>query len=146
MKKFSLGFIFDQELRNVLLIHKNRPAWQAGKINGIGGKVEPGEDGLACIVRETEEECGIKTAPRKWHQVAMMKGPEWQIDVFYYIYDGPRDDAVTNEDQQIEWLPVRKLPSNVIFNLNWLIPLCIDTNRRGEIDAVTIIYNEKSLT
>lgn len=31
-----------------------------GKYNGLGGKMEPGEDVAACMVREIREEAGIE--------------------------------------------------------------------------------------
>ncbi len=43
----------------VLLIHKRR-GHGAGKINGPGGKPEPGESPAACVLRETHEEVGIE--------------------------------------------------------------------------------------
>ena len=42
----------------ILLIRKKRGIG-AGKINAPGGRIEKGESGLACAVRETEEETGI---------------------------------------------------------------------------------------
>ncbi len=42
----------------VLLIRKKRGIG-AGKINGPGGKVDPGESPLQAAVRETEEEIGV---------------------------------------------------------------------------------------
>jgi 8-oxo-dGTP diphosphatase len=39
----------------ILLIHKKR-GLGAGKINGPGGRLEPGETPLACAIREVEEE------------------------------------------------------------------------------------------
>lgn len=39
----------------VLLIHKKRGIG-AGKINGPGGKIDPGETAIECAVRETHEE------------------------------------------------------------------------------------------
>ena len=42
----------------ILLIRKKRGIG-AGKINGPGGRVEPGESVLACAVREVEEELGV---------------------------------------------------------------------------------------
>ena len=42
-----------------LLISKKRPAWQAGMLNGIGGKIEPGENPLQAMIRECKEECNL---------------------------------------------------------------------------------------
>ena len=42
----------------VLLIRKKR-GLGAGKYNGPGGRLEPGETALACAVREVEEELCI---------------------------------------------------------------------------------------
>ncbi len=58
---YVLGFIpihdeSEPTKRKVLLIRKNHPDYQAGKLNGIGGKVEPGEDPLTAMVRECKEE------------------------------------------------------------------------------------------
>ncbi|MBI3630915.1 MAG: NUDIX domain-containing protein [Candidatus Sungbacteria bacterium] len=61
MKNYTLGFIFTPSLGRVLLVHKLNPEWQAGKINGGGGKMEAGENPLTCIVREVREETGLIT-------------------------------------------------------------------------------------
>jgi 8-oxo-dGTP diphosphatase len=45
----------------VLLIHKQRGIG-AGKINGPGGKIDPGETALECAIRETFEEVRIVAA------------------------------------------------------------------------------------
>ena len=45
---------------NVLLVLKNKPAWQKGRLNLVGGKVEPGEAPHEAAVRELEEESGLR--------------------------------------------------------------------------------------
>lgn len=52
----TLLFIFDGD--RVLLIRKKR-GLGAGKINGPGGKIDPGETPLECAIRETQEELGV---------------------------------------------------------------------------------------
>jgi len=42
----------------ILLIEKKR-GHGAGKVNGPGGKIDPGETALECAVRETQEELHI---------------------------------------------------------------------------------------
>lgn len=41
---YVCGFLFDRSFENVLLIRKNRPEKQKGRLNGVGGKVEEGGD------------------------------------------------------------------------------------------------------
>ncbi len=44
----------------VLLILKNKPAWQKGKVNLVGGKIEPGEEPEQAAQRELKEETGLE--------------------------------------------------------------------------------------
>lgn len=60
MQLFVCGFCFDEERERVVLIEKSQPAWQAGRLNGVGGKVEPGESVSAAMTREFEEEAGVR--------------------------------------------------------------------------------------
>ncbi len=54
----TLLFIVDEALQRVLLIRKKR-GLGAGKINGPGGKMDPGETAAECAIRETQEELGV---------------------------------------------------------------------------------------
>jgi 8-oxo-dGTP diphosphatase len=60
----NLCFIVRDE--KILLIRKKR-GFGAGKINGPGGKVDPGETPLQAALRETYEELGIKPREVKQH-------------------------------------------------------------------------------
>ena len=60
MQLFVCGFCFDEERECVVLIEKSQPAWQAGRLNGVGGKVEPGESVADAMTREFEEEAGVR--------------------------------------------------------------------------------------
>lgn len=50
--------VFVRRAGEILLIRKKR-GLGAGKINGPGGRMEPGESSLECALREAKEELGI---------------------------------------------------------------------------------------
>ena len=57
----TLGYLWDQESDNVLMIRRNaRPDDDHfGKVNGLGGKLEPDEGVVAGFRREIDEETGL---------------------------------------------------------------------------------------
>lgn len=55
-ERASLCFVIKDG--SILLIHKKR-GLGAGKVNGPGGRLEPGESALEAAVRETREEIGV---------------------------------------------------------------------------------------
>lgn len=144
MKQYTLGFIFDASLEKVLLIHKNRPEWQAGKVNGLGGKVEEGEDSLTCIVREIQEEANLQTQKDDWIYLGRLGNKDWNMEVFALVYKGDITGAKTMTDEQVEWFEVNNLPSNVMQNLCWLIPLALDKIQNGDFNSITVEYGYKS--
>lgn len=66
MKKYVLGFAFSKDKKEVILIEKQKPDWQKGKLNGVGGKIEKDEMPHLAMVREFEEETGVSTDVIQW--------------------------------------------------------------------------------
>lgn len=58
----TLGFVLSADRQRVLLVHRTarQQDQQLGKFNGLGGKVERGEDIVAGMKRELREEAGIE--------------------------------------------------------------------------------------
>ena len=58
----TLGYVLSPDRASVLMIHRNaRPGdLHLGKYNGLGGKLEPDEDIVACMRRELREEAAIE--------------------------------------------------------------------------------------
>ena len=58
----TLGYVLSADRRRVLMIHRNArdDDIHIGKYNGLGGKLEAGEDVVAGMRREIREEAGIE--------------------------------------------------------------------------------------
>ena len=111
MKTYVLGFAFSQNKQNVLLIKKNRPAWQAGKLNGVGGKIEEGETPAQAMVREFEEETGIKSTEADWQPYAHLGSRKddanpWSMHVFC-TFTLPLHTAQSQTDEEVMQVPVQ---------------------------------------
>lgn len=131
-KKYVLGFAFDYKRENVVLIHKEKPEWQAGKLNGVGGKVENSD---ACIhdamTREFFEETGVITRRDDWTHYATMTfdddvmGGGAEIYVFRMRNDEIKDCS-TYEQEVVEIIPLSDVYSKpLMHNLHILIPLAL---------------------
>lgn len=140
MQKYSLGFIFNSNLQKVLLMHKLRPQWQNGLINGLGGKCEPEEKIEDCIVREIKEESGVHIERNKWINAGDIYGPDWIATIFTTIYRGNTSDMKTMEEEKIEWFDIDALPGNTIANVPWLISLCLDMIKNKRIKRFNVEY------
>lgn len=57
----TLGYVMSPDGQQTLLIHRNTrdDDYHLGKYNGLGGKLDPGEDVVAGLKREIREEAGL---------------------------------------------------------------------------------------
>jgi 8-oxo-dGTP diphosphatase len=105
-------------------VYKHKPAWQRFKFNGIGGKVEPGETAEAAMRREFLEEAGLDL---DWQPRTQLVGPDFVV-YFFTAFSNELYNIRTIEKEEIVILDSLRLPGNVIFNLNWIIPMFLDNN------------------
>ena len=138
MSMYVLGFIFSKE--RVLLIQKAKPEWQAGKMNGIGGKLEKFETLHNAMQRECLEETGINIDAESWDHCITMDVPNKCSRV--YIFRAYQDFATLHQvdlnrsDNPNETLCVcgkdelslgnNFLGAPLISNLKWIIPMLLD--------------------
>jgi len=128
MKEYVCGFLFSPDYSKVVLIKKNRPEWQKGMFNGIGGKIEEGETALEAMEREFWEEARFSSMG--WEQFCCITGKDWKVwffennDTFYNKVHARTDETIHISD-------TNNLPDHpeykVIDNLKWLIPMAMDS-------------------
>jgi 8-oxo-dGTP diphosphatase len=127
MKEYVLGFLFNATGEDVVLIRKTKPAWQAGKLNGVGGKIEEIDATTKdAMIREFREETGVTY--EDWKHFGTMYSPNtWAV----HLYKGMDDVAYRVEtvtDEEVDVYACEYLPDSeeVISNLKWLIPVALD--------------------
>lgn len=114
----------------VLLIRKKR-GLGAGKINGPGGRLEPGESPLACAVREMQEElCVTPTGVELFgeHRFQFVDG--YGIHVHVYAASGCEGTPTETEEAVPIWTPVAAVPYEEMWedDVLWL-PLLFERRR-----------------
>lgn len=136
-EKYVLGFMFSPALDRVVLIQKQRPAWQRGKFNGVGGHIENGEEDRAAMVREYLEETGVTTIEDEWSKFCAIRGNHFSVECFCGVGDVGLVESMTDEQVAVQYTHTIE---GCIHNLSWLIPLAIDHLKTGKQTTVTAHY------
>lgn len=125
MKKYVLAFAFNEAANKIVLIEKQNPEWQRGKLNGVGGKIEKSETAEEAIVREFFEETGVCV-----NNFESFGGMVFENDVMggqaivylFRIFDDKIFECKTVETEKICIVDTVSLPLlNTIPNLQYLI-------------------------
>lgn len=123
---YVLGLIFNKNKTEIALIRKDRPIFQKGLLNGIGGKIENNETEINAMIRECEEETTLVTVENDWipfGKYVFNEGINSKSSIFLYatIID---DLNVLNckESEVIEIHSITNLmPNNTVNDLIFFI-------------------------
>lgn len=136
MKRYVVGFYFANEFRNVLLIEKETPEWQKGKVNGIGGHIEDGESPIEAMAREFDEEVGVEVEAHRWYPIVTLrghtkKGVEFALHAFATTGEVIDLSQQSYDEGEVGWYRMwMDVPLNprftCVWNLHWLLPLSVD--------------------
>ncbi len=114
----------------ILLQRKSQGRFGAGKWNGPGGKMEPGESPLDSVRREVLEETGLELVDPRFTGVLdfffdQRERPDWRVYVFKATsYRGePRGGG----EGELAWFPVEDIPYGEMWedDAHWL-PLVLE--------------------
>lgn len=106
MKLATLVYI--KQDGQTLMVHRNKKPgdMHAGKWNGLGGKLEPGETPEACAVREVWEESGLTIRAPRLHGLltfpAFSQGEDWYA--FVFTAHDFRGDLIDSPEGRLEWV------------------------------------------
>jgi 8-oxo-dGTP diphosphatase len=120
---YGLALLFTADRSRVVLLHRTRPAWQAGRVNALGGKLLPDEAPAAAARREVAEEAGVDVP--LWEEFLVWHDAAYRMHAVR-AFDDAALRARTREDQPVFLAEVQALPANVVDNLRWLVPLALD--------------------
>lgn len=127
IQRYVVGFYFNMTRTRLALIRKTKPAWQAGLLNGIGGKIELGETPLQAMVREFKEEGGV--IAMNWREFCVM---EFQgAEIYFFTTRGEIMPWTQPESpEMVEIINVDQLDSvATIPNLRWLVRMALDKDQ-----------------
>lgn len=111
----TLGYVLSHDRSEVLLIHRNarKDDQHLGKYNGLGGKMDAGEDVVACMQREIREEAGIECRHMSLRGTISWPGfgkagEDW-LGFVFLIEDFTGTPAQINAEGTLEWIPLERI-------------------------------------
>ena len=114
---------------HTLMIHriKKENDMNAGKWNGLGGKLEPGETPEECAIREIQEESGLRVKSLTLRGIITFPGfsddEDWYT--FLFVVDDFEGELIDSPEGVLRWVPDEDLlslnlwPGDRIF-IPWL--------------------------
>lgn len=111
----TLGYVLSPDGRRALLIHRNRRFDDAhfGKYNGLGGKLDSGEDVVSGMRREIREEAGLECdrltlrGTISWPGFGK-NGEDW-FGFIFHIEHWHGTPKTENAEGTLEWVDVDRI-------------------------------------
>jgi 8-oxo-dGTP pyrophosphatase MutT (NUDIX family) len=118
---------------NMVLLAMKKKGFGAGRWNGVGGKVEPGESIEAATIRETKEEIGVDVKSMRkaaelefyFYNENLQQNPSDQM-VSVYLADSWEGEPSESEEMAPKWYQKDSLPFESMWpdDPHW-VPLVI---------------------
>ncbi len=131
MIHYVMGLAFKNNRQYVVMIQKLKgPSYVVNKWNAVGGKVEPDETIHQAICREFQEETNVSTKIEDWRHFCDLVGDDYRVSCF--TTQLPDEAApITMETEIVKVWPMYSLPTEIVPNIRWLIPMALDKTETG---------------
>jgi 8-oxo-dGTP diphosphatase len=111
----TLGYVLAPDRRRVLMIHRNRRANDPhlGKYNGLGGKLDSGEDIVSGMCREVREEAGLECHELRLRGTISWPGfgkhgEDW-FGFIFLIESWSGETLAENEEGTLSWIEMEHI-------------------------------------
>lgn len=139
--RYASCLLIDHDMKRALLIRKNRPEFQKGRLNIVGGGMELGEFPALTALRETGEEVGIELNLLELTLFCTLinVNDRWRVDFYKTVCDIDKYQQLTDEVPEV--IDLDNIPDDVLYNLKWLIPMALDNAK-----CMATVYVTESCT
>ena len=97
-------------------------------MNGVGGKVEEGEEFIDAMVREFKEETDLDSLPSDWTNFLTMKSDSFVVEVYKMVTDTtPIPKSMTDEEVK-HYFCITLSDHKTVSNIPWIIALALDAD------------------
>ena len=117
-----------------ILLGEKKKGFGKGKLNGPGGKIEPGETPEQGMIRETREEVGI--TPKKYKEMGTVEFVEWykgeEQNVIFYLYVATEYEGKLKESDELKpyWFDLDNIPYDKMFeDDSYWMPIVLEGNK-----------------
>jgi 8-oxo-dGTP diphosphatase len=120
----TLCFVTHGEEVLLLLGGPRKRLW-AGRYNGLGGHVEPGEDICTSVRREVREEAGLEARDVRLRCVVHADAGDPAAGILFFVFTATVDctRVLPSEEGALEWWPADALPAGrLVEDLPVLLP------------------------
>ncbi len=133
----TLGYILSPDRQQVLLVHRTarKGDHHLGKYNGLGGKMKAGEDVGSCMMREIDEEAGIRCREMILRGTVNWPGfgpggENWLGFIFLItLFEGTPKQS--NEEGDLGWHPLVEIGNLPMWEGDrFFLPLVFDEDPR----------------
>ena len=116
------------------MLGEKKKGFGKGKLNGPGGKIEPGETPEQGMIRETREEVGI--TPKKYKEMGTVEFVEWykgeEQNVIFYLYVATEYEGKLKESDELKpyWFDLDNIPYDKMFeDDSYWMPIVLEGNK-----------------